>query len=105
MLPVYQPPGLDVGDGVARHSVARVLLAGDDDPQLVGLVLHQTHHLEVLLTEVGPDRGSPSSACTPLSPPRAWRGCRPSWNSQILVLALTFASAGRLLWGHWSQLT
>ena len=45
MLPVYQSPGLDVGDGVARHSVARVLLAADDDPQLVGGVFDESHHL------------------------------------------------------------
>ena len=45
MLPVYQPPGLDVGDGVARHSIARVLLAADDDPQLVGGVFDESHHL------------------------------------------------------------
>ena len=45
LLPVYQPPGLDVGDGVAGHPVARVLLAADDDPQLVGSVFDESHHL------------------------------------------------------------
>ena len=32
-------------DGVARHPVPGVLLAADDDPQLVGGVLDQPHHL------------------------------------------------------------
>ena len=46
LLPVYQPSGLDVGDGVAGHPVARVLLAADDDSQLVGGVLDESHHLK-----------------------------------------------------------
>ena len=46
-------------DGVARHPVPGVLLAADDDPQLVGGVLDQPHHLhtniEIIFTEISVD--------------------------------------------------
>ena len=45
-IAVYEAPGLDVCNGVAGHPIAGVLLAADDDAQLVGVVLSQPHHLQ-----------------------------------------------------------
>ena len=50
VLPVNEALWLDVRYGVSGHTVGHVLLAADNDPQLVGGILHQTHHLHQILS-------------------------------------------------------
>ena len=106
LSPINETPGLNVRYRVSRHSVASVLLARDDDAQLVRLVLHQPHHLEVLLAQVWSDGSSTACACAPFPPSRSRGRCRTSGNPQRLFLTLAFDTpTGGLLGSNRTQLT
>ena len=44
-LPVNESSWFNVSNCVTRHSISGVLLTADNDSQLIGIVLYQTHHL------------------------------------------------------------